>query len=229
MVLDKVEDNGHIELHNILPIKNIHTMKYKELINKLPTGWEQINLKTYQRVMNQSYDFALEEGDEDYPLQQIDNSLLTISALMEIPIDVLKGYEVTEYIELAKRIQFINVHPAPSKIKPNYIKDSIDITLDNYLTYQALAGTPSKAIENIKGVMELFVKDTVVEPTKWYKKSKVVAVPVVDSMNMIEVFTFFFFVQALLKKSLRRIQQKQTKQLMVVRMQQKLGLTPTLL
>jgi len=204
-------------------------MKYKELINKLPTGWEQIDLKTYQRVMNQSYYFDLKEGDTDYALQQIDNSLLTISALMEVPVDVLKGYEITEYIELAKRVQFTNTLPTPSNIKPSFIKESLDITLDNYLTYSALASTPAKAIENIKGVMALFVKDNPTEKSKWYSKSKVVPVPEIDSMNMIDVFTFFFFVQALLKKSLKRIQQKQTKQLMVIRMQQKLGLKPILL
>jgi len=204
-------------------------MKYKELIKKLPTGWHQINLQTYQRVVNQEYYFELKEGDDEYSLQQIDNSLLTISALMQIDVDVLKGYSVPEYIDLISRIQWVNELPKPSTVKPAYIKDSIEVTLDNYLTFQALASDQFKAIENIKGVMDLFIKDTPSKRSYWFFKSKHADVPDVDSMNMIEVFTFFFFVQALLKKSLKRIQAKLTKRLMIVRMQQRLGLKPTLL
>jgi hypothetical protein len=200
-------------------------MKYNELKDRLPKSWEDVTLKDYQRVMKAVYYWELKEGDENYELQQIDNSLVTISALMDIDVTIIKGYQISEYLELVQLVQWVHVLPEPSKVKPTYIKKDIDITLDNYITFQAVANTPVKALENIKEVVNLFVVDNN-SPKPWYKfKSRETGLLDTDKMNMVEVVTLFFFAQKLLTKSLKHTQEVLTKKLLVLKMKQKLGLS----
>ena len=205
-------------------------MTYKEILKVLPASWEEVNLKTYQRLVSVAqYDVEpLEVDHEDYTLQLLDNSLVSIAALVDVDISSLRGLLLSESMELIKRTQWVSIPPVPCKIKPKYIKDDIKITVDNYLAYQAKASN-GKELENIKDIVALFVKEAPHKRRGWFVSKKVDEVkPMltdeeIDNMNMVEITTFFFFVQKLLMKSLKRIQYKMTIKLKTLLIIQKLG------
>lgn len=204
-------------------------MKYKELLNSLPKSWEDVDLKTYQRLITTAvYDVEqLPEDHEDYTLQLINNSLVTIAALMNVDISLLRGYKLPQTMELIKATQWISVPPHPKKEKPKYLKDDVHITVDNFLTYQAKAAN-GKQLDNIVDIVSLFVKDAPSKNKGWFKSKDTQRVPMITAedigkMNMVEITTFFFFVQKLLMKSLKRIQSRMTAKLMLLRTLQKLG------
>ena len=204
-------------------------MKYKEIIKLLPSSWEEVDLKTYQRIVSTAqYDIEdLSPDHEDYTLQLFDNRLVTIAALINVDVSSLRGLLLTESMELIKLTEWITVPPVANKVKPDYIKDDIKITVDNYLTYVAKASN-GKEVDNIKDIVSVFVKDVPLKRKGWFSKEIVESVPMlteeqIEGMNMVEITTFFFFVQKLLMKSLKRIQSRMTAKLMMLRMLQKLG------
>lgn len=204
-------------------------MTYKETLKVLPASWEEVNLKTYQRLISAAqYDIEpLEEGTEEYTLQLIDNSLVTIAALVNTDISSLRGLLLTDSMDLIKRTKWVSIPPVPLKVKPKYIKDNIKITVDNYLAYQAKASN-GKELDNIKDIVGMFIKDVPCKKKGWFNQNSGKSKPMltdedIDNMNMVEIFTFFFFVQKLLLKSLKRIQYKMTTKLKILVMLQKLG------
>ncbi|MCX2486597.1 hypothetical protein [Pedobacter sp. MR2016-24] len=200
------------------------TMTFKELKNKIPQGWNEVNLETYQRVISQTYDWELQEHEDGYELQQIDNSLLTIAAITGVDINIIRGYDIKQYIDLVTLIQWASKLPEPLKDRPSYLIDTLDLTVNNYLTYKALGGE-FKSIDNVASVVEFFIRKEPISKWKrilYFWKDLTIKPIDVNKMNMIEIVTLFFFAQKTLTKYLERLRIKQTVQLKTALMMQKL-------
>ena len=183
-------------------------MTFKELKNKIPHGWEQITLDMYLNVMKQNYHLLLEEDDEGFEKQELNNSLIFISALTGIEVnDITKNCTYAESVALANHVRWIETPPQPYTIKPVYMKDGLDLTLSNYLVFEKCKYTDIKDVEK---VLNFFIEPPVKYDRSyknlWMFWKKDIPMMQASQMNMVEIVSMFFFVKTSLLKSFKRFQ-----------------------
>lgn len=145
-------------------------MNYKELLNKLPSNWQEVKLKDYIKlapVLNVS-DKKDELVDEDIytikHLSDLDMSVQFISLLTDTPVDDIESLSMVEVNQLIQKLTFIGT--VPETVKPTIkYKEFSELSYDNFITFQKLSmdftedGILTSAVENLPVMLSLFAKD----------------------------------------------------------------------
>ncbi|QEC78758.1 hypothetical protein [Mucilaginibacter ginsenosidivorax] len=180
-------------------------MNYKELLNKLPSSWEQLKLKDYIKlspVLNAA-DTEGELVDDDIytikHLSDLDMSVQIISLLTDTDIEDIEALSMLEVNQLIEKLAFIGTVPKTGKPKIAY-KPFDELSYDNFITFQKLSvdfteeGILSSAIGNLPVMLSLFAKDPNHNPE------------FIFNLSMPEVINGFFSVKRNTEKYLQRLE-----------------------
>lgn len=179
-------------------------MNYKELLNKLPSSWEQLKLRDYIKlspVLNASDNGELMD-DDIYTikhLSDLDLSVKIISLLTDTPVDDIEALSMLEVNQLIEKLSFIGSVPQTGKPKIAY-KGFSELSYDNFITFQKLSldfteeGILSSAIGNLPVMLSLFAKDEKHNPES------------ILNLSMPEVINGFFTVKKNTERYIRRLE-----------------------
>lgn len=172
----------------------------KKIHEKLPANWEQVTLSDFIKLG----DIDIKENKDG--LDGIENSLMVISILTETSIETLENLPMSDLIELGKKIDFIQVEPAPKKKSLFEWKKPNEITYNDFVTYQTLSVDSYK---NMPLIIKAFIKNG-------FDESEILKMPITEVMT-----GFFLQRQAalksinhtiyILKKKLRKMMRQQSK------------------
>lgn len=180
-------------------------MSYKELLNKLPSSWEQLKLKDYIKlspVLNESDKDNDLVDDEIYTikhLSDLDMSVQIISLLTDTPVEDIEALSMLEVNQLIEKLAFIGTVPQAGKPKIAY-KAFDELSYDNFITFQKLSmdftkeGILSSAIGNLPVMLSLFAKDPNHNPE------------FIANLSMVECIPGFFTVKRNTEKYLQRLE-----------------------
>lgn len=144
-------------------------MNYKELLNKLPSSWEQLKLRDYIKlspVLNAADTEGDLVDDEIYTikhLSDLDLNVQIISLLTDTPVEDIEALSMLEVNQLIEKLAFIGTVPQTGKLLIKY-KEFSDLSYDNFITFQKLSldfteeGILSSAIENLPVMLSLFAQ-----------------------------------------------------------------------
>lgn len=158
----------------------------KELIEKLPKNWNEVTLEMYLRVLDVELDNDLEIGDEECNLQVIDNVLIMTAALIREDVKKFRQLETTDILKIYAVMQFLNIEVTPHVLPIETMKKDIDFSYDNLITYSQLTKDKSRILHNLPAIIKTYLNKDVTDEQ-------------VLQMNMVDVMTVFFFVNAKLK------------------------------
>lgn len=179
-------------------------MNYKELLNKLPSSWEQLKLKDYIKLSPILNDADAEElTDEDIytikHLSDLDKSIQLISLLTDVSIDDIEELPMVQVSELINKLGFIGTAPQPGKPQTAY-KQFDQLSYDAFITFQKLSldftegGILSSAVSNLPVMLSIFAKDPNHNAEYFL------------SQSMPEVIAGFFMVSKNIERYLKRME-----------------------
>jgi hypothetical protein len=179
-------------------------MNYKELLNKLPSSWEQLKLRDYIKlspVLNAADKDELIDNDiyTIKHLSDLDLSVKIISLLTDTPVDDIEALSMLEVNQLIEKLSFIGSVPQTGKPKIAY-KEFSELSYDNFITFQKLSldftqeGILSSAIGNLPVMLSLFAKDEKPNPE------------FILNLSMPEVINGFFTVLRNTEKYIQRLE-----------------------
>jgi hypothetical protein len=158
-------------------------MNHKDILNKLPSSWQEMKLRDYLKVTD------LEISEDDDLFNGVDNTLRVISALADVPVPTLEELPYPQIMDLAKHIEFISTLPKPTKDTKLQWKKVESIKYNDFVTFLALSKEP---IQNLPTIIQTFSKKELSEEE-------------VLDLDMVECYSGFFFLNKGLKKSFRRM------------------------
>lgn len=123
----------------------------KELLNKLPSSWEQVTLKQFQ-------DLALIPITEDGTIfDGIENSIAVISYFTGLSIDELESMSMIDLGKLGNKLNWMVTPPESTKESIIKWKKVEEISYSDYLTFIAFK---DKQIENLHVFIKAFSHTT---------------------------------------------------------------------
>ncbi len=160
-------------------------MNIKEILDKLPSSWEQINLKQYLDLTT----IVIEE-EADNPLNGIENTLSVISKLTDTPVSELEALPMHHIQQLGTKLAFMANLPEVSKNSSlKKWKKLEDISYNDYIFFVQVP--QGKHLDNLQTFIKNFSQTTMTE-------EEILALPVTD------VFNGFFLCRIQLDKYLNR-------------------------
>jgi hypothetical protein len=175
---------------------------YKQILNDLPKDWSELKFEQYKKIL----DMGVAETDEvdDIFVGQM-NSIKTISALTDIPVDELSELDYSIVIPMAKKIEFTLTMPEFNKKHSIIQWKKIDkVSYDDYAAYMMLTKNPEDYFKNIVPIIKSFSVNELTDEQ-------------INQMSMMEAFAGFFtldrYVSKFIKNMLLRLMRKLVKQL----------------
>lgn len=159
---------------------NIET---KDKVYKFPENFSELTIGKFQKAMNIQYE------------DDLDANVKIISALADIPIDILEGIEFTEFKKLAEACQFINkmVDDKPKleltidKTKYKLSMEISKMTTAEFIDLDGFIRDTDNVIDNLhlilgilyrpvnkKGKVEKYDSDTIIERAKLFQEKMTV-------------------------------------------------------
>ena len=149
------------------------TRNYKEILNRLPSGWDELSYGQYKEISLVTIT-EIDEVDELFIGQE--NTLKTLSVLTGVPIEELRSASYDEVIPMANRIAFTTLLPEYNKNHSIKWKKMDKLPYDSYVNFLTLSKDPNKnmgAIVKDFSIIELSDEE-------------------VDQLSMLEVYSAFF-------------------------------------
>jgi hypothetical protein len=161
-------------------------MNYQDIIKRIPTSWETMKLEQFQKLL----DIILVETEDEFSgnlFIGMDNTLMVISRLTDIPVSELEAMPIQAVNEMAKRLDFMTTLPQ-TKVTSNVIFKEVDeITYNDFVLYSNMAQQPNGVLSNLPLVLQSFAK-------------KKMSLQEVNDLNMVDCFTGFFLSERNTKK-----------------------------
>ncbi len=155
------------------------------LIDKLPTSYQEINYKTYIKILQAIPDEIPDGWDyEEYKSYLI---LVPLSILLDIPVIDLELLPATELIPMIERTAFMNTPFKEAKTALN-VKQANELTYDEYVNYQKLR---ESQWDNMPQILRIIIKDKT--PTE------------IDQLSIETVMSVFFCLNRSTVKSLQSL------------------------
>lgn len=172
--------------------------KFQEILDKLPSSWEEITLKTAIKYLNVEMEFPV-DGDEFEKIQiGLNNIYKTIAVLTDISIEEAREIPKQWIDKMAVKTAFMNTNPIPKKESKIKWKGFDEISYDDFISFIQLQN--EQWIDKMPTVIKAFSKNKLSEEE-------------ILEMNMLEVHTGFFLLMRQLKKSIRRMKIQTSNQL----------------
>lgn len=142
----------------------------KNLIDLLPSSWDDINLETFQKL------FVTPIEDSDDAITQIENGLRFISSFLDIPLEQLEELSMNDVQKLVNKIAFIYKLPKYGKKTRLKLKTLDEVTFNDY-TFLL-----KKQEDGVKN-MHLIIQQLSIEPLTMEE---------ILNLPCVEVFNAFF-------------------------------------
>lgn len=178
----------------------------QDLINKLPSSWEDIKMKDFQKIL----DITISENPAitfDEPTDSIgdifdgaENSCKLLSVFLDISVNDLEAMPYSDLLQLAKRIEWVLTPPEPSKASTIRWKDFETISFNSFINFQNWAKEPLKNLPSLVSEFSNLSKEEVLN----------VSIP--------DAFGGFFLFKNQLKKLLKRSSQRLKFQLLKMKL-----------
>lgn len=191
-------------------------MNHKEILNKLPSNWQELKLKDYIKLAPAINDDDSAMVDPDYWTKQyltdLEKNIQIISLLTDTAVEVIEAFTMAQLDELVTKVSFLNEAPKSPKTSVKY-KEFNQLSYDNFITFQKLQTdfTPDKiltsAIHNLPMMLSVFSKDSLSEDYFL-------------NLSMPEIIAGFFLLTRNIEKYLRHLKASSLKQLMNIQVNQ---------
>lgn len=183
------------------------TYNLSDLINKLPSSWEDVKMKDFQKILditiseNPAITFDEEATDSVGDIfDGAENSCKLLSVFLDIPVDELEAMPYSDLLQLAKMIEWVLTLPEPSKTSTISWKDFETISFNSFISFQNWAKEPLKNLPSLVAEFSNLSKEEVLN----------VSIP--------DAFGGFFLFKNQLRKLLKRSSQLLKFQLLKMRL-----------
>jgi len=192
-------------------------MSFKEILNKLPSNWQQLKLKDYIKlspVISDKEEDTVEDSvifTKQY-LSELEKNILVISLLTDTHIDVIEALTMVQLNEMVSKLNFLHSSPEAVKSSIKY-KEFNQLSYDDFITFSKLSrefteeNILNTAIENLPLMLSVFSTDKL-EPEYFLE------------LSIPEVIAGFFIVRKNTERYLRSLKASTLKQLMKIQMNQ---------
>lgn len=155
----------------------------QELLNKLPSRWEDITLEQFQNLTETTIH---EDGDI---LNGIENSIGVLSQLLQKPIEELEELPIRDLAHLTNKISFMSKAPAYGKTSIIDWKPVDDITYNDFMLFTSIQ-------DNHLQKMHIFLKN--------FSNTKLSTEELLQ-LPITEVMTGFFLLRNQLRQYAKRL------------------------
>ena len=153
-----------------------------KLIDKLPTSYDQINYKSYIKIINLIPAEKPDDWDDDeYNSFQ---TLAPLSVLLDKPIIDLERLPATELIPMMQKVAFMN-EPFKQANSALNLRTAKQLTYDQWVNYQTLR---LDQWVNMPAILNIIIKDKTPDE--------------IDQLDIQTVMSVFFSLNRSIKKSL---------------------------
>ena len=173
----------------------------KELLEKLPSGWNEITLSDF---INKILNVEISEGGI---LDSYENAIKVASSYLDFSIDIIERFPMPTIVKIHKKLSFLSKKPTPLK-KPKWkpINNIEEYDYDTFVTFIKVNEQINKGdYSNFHLILQKATKDPLTKDQ-------------CDKMPMDEVETLFFLLRKTLMKYL-----KSSNHSLLMKLQQVLG------
>lgn len=157
-------------------------MDTKSLLKQLPKSWDDISLKTFQKIMD------LEITNNQDLFDGIQNSISVLSILTNSTVEELEELPMRDLMLLGSGLEFMKVLPKSTDKTSLQLKKIEEITFNDYVFF--LNNSENNYIKNLHIYIKTFSKGELTE-------DEILDLPITDVLNG------FFLFRKQLKESLK--------------------------
>ena len=158
----------------------------KELIEKLPSSWNDLQLKNFMKIM----DVEIADSDEFGGMfNGVDNTIRIASVLTGVASEDLEKLPFKELNRVGETLTFMTTEPAPAKTSTIQWKSLENVSYNDYVTFISLSKEPLKHLVTI---IKAFSVNEMTEEQ-------------IENLSTQDAMSGFFLLNSQLNKYLRRI------------------------
>ena len=152
----------------------------KELLNKLPSNWNEITLEQFQKITQ----VPITENNDGF--DGVENTLSILAVLLELPVEDIEALPMKDVIEMGNKLSFTTIPPEPNKKVKMKFKDIETLTYNDYIMFIQLQ---DKYITNLHSIIKTLSIEKLTDEQ-------------VLQMSIVDVMGGFFLLQKQLKQYL---------------------------
>lgn len=158
-------------------------MTGEEIINKLPKDWSEFKLRDYLRVAQVETVVCASDDELDLFEAKVANSFILISALTDVPVDMISSMPWSEQRRAMEKLSFMNNEPGKKNEGLLDWKEPKELKYDDFLTFITSQHDPN----NMPLIIKTLIKNEMSEDE-------------ILQLGMDEIHHGFFLLNRILKK-----------------------------